>query len=107
MKHIYAIVTSAIVIYIAASVGLVALSGCGTLKQTGRTINDAASILCNLFAVEAAETEPEMLGGMNAGDYCAIHDNLKPFIDEALSAKQAAGRTSLSRPAPSGADAGL
>ena len=79
--------------------------GCGMLKQTGRTINDAASILCTLFAVEAAETDPEMLGGMNAADYCAIHDNLQPFIDEALSAKQAAGRISLSR--PTNADAGL
>lgn len=86
---------------------LCAIPGCGVFKQTGRTLNDAASILCGLFAAEAAETDPAMLDGLSTADYCAIHDNLKPFIDEALSAKAAASRVSLARPRPSSADAGL
>lgn len=72
--------------------------GCGTLKDAGRTLNDAASIMCNVFAVELSEVDPERLGGMSATDYCAIHDNLRPFIDQALSVKNAAVAASLAGP---------
>lgn len=110
MRNVFQILRIGVALLIASvviTVGPISLiAGCGTLKDTGRTLNDAAGILCNLFAVEASETDSEALGGMTAGDYCAIHDNLRPFIDEALSAKQAAGRVSLSRQ-PSSADAGL
>ena len=64
-----------------------AWAGCGTLKQVGRTINDAATVLCELYAVDA---NPEQLNGLTPSDYCAIHDHLEPFIEEALAAKQAA-----------------
>jgi hypothetical protein len=67
--------------------GVVLVEGCGTLKQVGRTINDAATVLCELYAVDA---NPEQLNGLTPSDYCAIHDHLEPFIEEALAAKQAA-----------------
>jgi predicted small secreted protein len=67
--------------------------GCNTLKDIGRTINDAASIMCELFALEQGE---EALG-MSAGEWCNVHDNLKPFIDEALAAQRAAGAMSMGR----------
>jgi len=66
---------------------------CGTLKDAGRTANDAASILCELFAAENQQAV-----GMSPGDWCKLHDNLEPFIDQALAAKQAAGAAALGSP---------
>lgn len=89
MKALFAALT-----LIAALTLAIALTGCGTLgdpgataKNAGRTINDVAGILCELFAVDASE---EVLGGLTVGAYCGIHKNLKPFLDEALAAQQAA-----------------
>ena len=73
-------------------------SGCATAKGIGRTINDAGSILRNLFAVDATT---EQLQGMSAADWCAVHENVKPFIDEALAAKQAVAMQ-LQQPADAG-----
>ncbi len=101
-------------VMVASGVLVVALTAnihaCGTLKDAGRSLNDAASIMCNVFAVELSEVDPERLGGKSATDYCAIHDNLSPFIDQALSVKNAAVAASLAgpvAPAPTpAADAG-
>lgn len=76
---------------------LILTAGCAGfwqgVKDTGKTINDAAGILCNLFAAD----HPDDLAGMTPVEWCAVHDNLKPFIDEALAAQQVAGRQSLQR----------
>jgi len=64
-------------------------SGCGTFKNVANTINDAATILCNLFAAEQSEDAL----GMSPQDWCAVHENLAPFIDEATKAKRQAGKT--------------
>ena len=66
------------------------LVGCGLLRDIGRTANDAAIILCEVFAEERTEKE---LDGLSPQDWCAIHKNLDPFIREVLIAKQNAGDT--------------
>lgn len=80
-------------VIIAALAAPITLTGCSFLKNTGRTINDAASILCNLFATE----HPEEIQGLTPAEWCAVHDNIAPFIDEALRAKQSAGTMAVSR----------
>lgn len=88
-------------IFVVLLVGVAAITtmdlGCGTLKDIGRTVNDAASILCNVFAVEMQDADPDLLGSLSPADYCAIQDNLSPFIDQALAAKNAAGQLSVAR----------
>jgi hypothetical protein len=69
------------------------ISGCALFKSTARTANDAGLILCQLFAAEHKEEV-----GMSPGDWCAIHRNLQPFIEEALSAKQKAGAFATKNP---------
>jgi hypothetical protein len=61
-----------------------ALVGCATLKDIGRTANDAARILCELVASE----QKESLNGLSPKEWCDIQKNLDPFISEVLSAKQ-------------------
>jgi hypothetical protein len=58
--------------------------GCATLKDIGRTANDAARILCELVATE----QKESLSGLSPKQWCDIQKNLDPFIREVLSAKQ-------------------
>jgi len=73
---------------------LVIVASCGLLKDVGRTANDAAAILCELVAAE----KPEELQGLSPQQWCAIHDNLQPFLDEVLSAQKAAAKkTGLSK----------
>ena len=62
-------------------------------KPFVRTINDAATTLCNLFGQE----HPEQLAGVSAADFCSVKENLDPFIDAALAAKQTAGVMAVSR----------
>jgi predicted small secreted protein len=72
-----------------------ALTSCGTIKQIGRTIQDVAQALC---LVAASEQPKDALGGMSAEDWCSIEENLRPFLDAALSAKQEAeGKAGFSR----------
>jgi hypothetical protein len=72
-------------------------TGCGVMKQIGRTIQDVAQALC---LVTASEQSEDALGGMTAEDWCAIEENLRPFVDAALMAQQdAAGKAGLSKPA--------
>lgn len=68
-------------------------SSCSSFKSVARTADDAASILCELFAAENKEAV-----GMSPEQWCALHDNLQPFIDQVLAAKQAAGAAALKNP---------
>ena len=72
MEHIIAYLLIALIV------------GCAALKQVGRTANDAAKILCELTASE----QPEELDKLTPEEWCSIHKNLSPFLDEILSAKQ-------------------
>lgn len=64
---------------------------CALFKKVTRTVNDAAKILCEVFAQEHAQD----LQGFSPTEWCAIHENLQPFIDAALEAKQSAGQVGL------------
>lgn len=77
------------------------LGGCSVFKAAGRTINDAGAILCNLFATNA---DPAVLDGLTPEVWCGIHENLKPFIDEALAAQKAAAMQVQN---PNASDAGV
>lgn len=73
---------------------LVIVASCGLLKDVGRTANDAAAILCELVAAE----KQQELQGLSPQQWCAIHENLRPFLDEVLSAQKAAAKkTGLSK----------
>jgi hypothetical protein len=71
---------SVILVYVFYTV----LVGCATLKDIGRTANDAARILCELVATE----QKENLDELTPQQWCSIQKNLDPFIREVLSAKQ-------------------
>lgn len=86
-----------VLLFLGAAFAPSAISGCATFSAIGKTVSDAGAILCNLYAVEVEATSPEQLQGMSAAVWCAVHENLKPFIDEALAAKQSVA-TSLQRP---------
>jgi hypothetical protein len=47
-------------------------------------VNDAANVLCELFGAE----NPDVLQGASVSDYCAVKENLDPFIESILAAKQ-------------------
>jgi hypothetical protein len=76
-------------------VGFLVFCQCAAFKNTVRTINDIASDLCMLVAVDQ---EAEDLDGLSPSAWCAIQENLAPFIDAALSAQQdAAGQAGFSK----------
>lgn len=66
---------------------LLALAGCGFLKQTVRTVHDLAVLACELFA---ADHEDE-LAGLSPAEFCAVEENLRPFIEQITAAQQTAG----------------
>lgn len=66
---------------------VLALSGCGFLKQTIKTAEDLALLACELFASEHGDE----LAGMSAGEWCAIPENLEPFIRNISAAQETAG----------------
>lgn len=67
------------------AVVLTTISGCAALG----TLMDAARLLCNLTATEQSEAE---LAGMTPAEWCAVRENLEPFVEEAKRAKMAAGK---------------
>jgi hypothetical protein len=73
------------------------LSACAWWNSTGkpiaRTIADAARLLCELGV---AEEPPETLQGLSPAAFCAVEDNVRPFVDAALAAQQM-GLTGLKR----------
>ncbi len=85
-----AIVTATILLVVGLSS---VVQSCDTLKDIGRTANDAAEILCELFAAE----NPEALGGIDPIAWCSVRDNLDPFIEEILAAQRNATALSLNR----------
>ncbi len=70
-----------------------AVQSCAAVKKIVRTANDAAEILCELFAVENSEA----LGGIDPIAWCSVRDNLDPFLDEILAAQRNAAALSLNR----------
>ena len=70
------------------------LGGCAHL----RTLNDAATVVCELFAVDHEEAF-----GMSPSDWCSVKENLDPFLDEILAAQRNA--TALSLNCTSGGEA--
>jgi len=67
---------------IALSVLLASISACATGKQVARTANDAARIAC-----EVMFGEEELPQGMSVEQFCAVHENVQPFLDQILAAK--------------------
>jgi hypothetical protein len=63
--------------------------GCSTVKPAARSVVDASRILCETFFAERAGVSVEEAGRL----YCSTEKQLRPWIDEALSAQQAAGAT--------------
>ncbi len=68
------------------------VAGCAVVKQVARTVNDAASILCEDAAGQMMGTPDgdRVLQGLSAADWCKVHDNLAPFVEAALRAQQTA-----------------
>ncbi len=54
-------------------------SGCAAVKPIARTVNDIAHEACELFATEQGDRL-----GMSPAEFCAIHENVKPWLDELL-----------------------
>ena len=67
------------------------LTSCATMKNIGRTTNDIARALCSVFAAE----NEDQLQGFSPDEWCAVHENLQPFVEYIVSAKQAAGAAAL------------
>lgn len=73
------------------------LHACAWWQETGkpivRTVVEVARHLCLLTA---EEQDRAALDGMTPADFCAAEENLRPFIDEVLAAKQrASGKAGL------------
>lgn len=66
---------------------LVALMGCSSMKPGARTVVEAGRILCETFFAERAGVSVEDAARL----YCATDKQLRPFLDQALAAQQAAG----------------
>ncbi len=62
-------------------------SGCAAVKPIARTVNDIAHEACELFAAEQGDRL-----GMSPAEFCAVHENLKPWIDQLLEAKRLAAQ---------------
>jgi hypothetical protein len=62
------------------------LAGCAAVKPYARTVNEAARILCETaFGID----EEAAKRGLSVKELCAMHDVVKPFLDEALKAQRA------------------
>lgn len=82
MRTVHKLMVGVVVIYFALTIAF--LSGCSIFKAAGRTINDAAMILCEIVVTD----QIDQLSGMSPKEWCAIHRNLEPFIDEVLTARK-------------------
>ena len=81
---------------------LVFFSSCAFIKPAVRTIVDAARITCQLWATE----QPNDMLALGPEDFCAVEENLRPFIDQLLAAKRTAGGEVLLQIKRSSPDAG-
>lgn len=84
---------------LALALGLV-LPACSSWKPVARTVNDVAGELCSIFFAERQGISIEDA----ARTFCRTRDQLEPWIDQVLAAKQAASKAALERsgaaPAP-------
>lgn len=76
---------------------VVALPGCASWKPVARTADGIAESLCAHFFGEKQGISLEEA----ADQFCATREDLEPWIDQVLAAKQKAGKAALARrPAP-------
>ena len=61
---------------------------CAWFKGAVHTAADAARVLCELWA---QDNESQLK--LSPSDFCAVAENIQPFIDAALAAKRDAGGT--------------
>ena len=64
-------------------VASLAVAGCAAFKKVARTANSVATDLCWIFASD----HPDELGGLAPASWCAIKENLDPFIEYILKAQ--------------------
>lgn len=81
------------VMLLALVVGLTAVPSCASWKPAARTVDNAAEIVCSLFFSERQSISVEDA----ARAFCKTRDQIRPFLDEILAAKQRAGAVAVSR----------
>lgn len=62
------------------------LPGCSVFKSTTRGISDAAAIVCETVAVDMTAKQRAEL---SPREWCQIHENVKPYLDDLLRAQRA------------------
>lgn len=77
------------------------VTGCAATKAVVRSVNDIARQLCELTAAESGDKL-----GMTPEEWCAVRENLDPFIREVTSAQSAASEKSGLTPSEEPKDAG-
>lgn len=65
----------------------VVLCGCALIRPAVHTVNDIARDLCELVAAENVG----QLQGFSPAEFCEIHDNAAPFIENVTAAQRTAG----------------
>lgn len=55
---------------------------CASAKPVARTVNDVAQMAC-----EVTFGQEELPAGITLEELCTAHENLQPFIDQILAAK--------------------
>ena len=61
------------------------LAACAELVTAVKTVRTVADVLCE---VVATEQDPEQLDGLTPAEWCAIKENVDPFLDIVAVAKQ-------------------
>ncbi len=74
---------------------VISATACSSWKPVARTADGLAETMCAQFF---AERKPGLTLEEAANHFCATHEELKPFIDELLAAKQRAGAQALAKP---------
>lgn len=64
--------------------------GCALIKPAARTANDIALKTCTDTFGASGDELPK---GLTPKEFCSIHKNLHPFIDNILAAKMAVGES--------------
>lgn len=67
---------------------------CASWKPVARTADGIAETLCAQFF---SEQKPGLTLEEAADQFCATHEDLKPWIDQVLAAKASAGKQALAR----------
>ena len=77
-------------LHVAIIVVLLLVCSCAWFQRALHTAADAARVLCELWAEEQGG---ERVLKLSPADFCAVADNVRPFLDATLAAKQQAGQT--------------